>query len=113
LHPIVRHTPLARVGRVEAGAQRCDEPIPLHSRGQRVEEVATPFVHEELEKAPGIAHGSSAEPQTFAEPSDHAKVDDDENFALDFPGVAACHAMYWTKKEEMLADLINLYEDAD
>jgi DNA-directed RNA polymerase-3 subunit RPC5 len=42
-----------------------------------------------------------------------AKVDDDENFALDFPGVAACHAMYWTKKEEMLADLINLYEDAD
>ena len=42
-----------------------------------------------------------------------AKVDDDENFALDFPEVAACHAMYWTKKEEMLADLINLYEDAD
>lgn len=42
-----------------------------------------------------------------------AKVDDDKEFAVNFPEVAACHAMYWTKKEEMLADLINLYEDAD
>ena len=42
-----------------------------------------------------------------------AKVDDDDQFCFNFPEVAACHAMYWTKKEEMLADLIDLYENAD
>jgi hypothetical protein len=41
-----------------------------------------------------------------------AKVDDDDQFCFNFPEVAACHAMYWTKKEEMLADLIDLYENA-
>ncbi|KAL7538143.1 hypothetical protein ACHAXR_008315 [Thalassiosira sp. AJA248-18] len=42
-----------------------------------------------------------------------AKVDDDEEFAADFPKVAACHGVYWMKKKEMMINLIELYEDAE
>ncbi|KAL3768096.1 hypothetical protein ACHAW5_009153 [Stephanodiscus triporus] len=52
--------------------------------------------------------------KTVARKSHHcwvAKVDDDEEFAAKFPEVAACHAIYWMKKKEMLADLIELYEN--
>ncbi len=41
-----------------------------------------------------------------------AKVDDDEEFAVTFPEVAACHAMYWLKRKEMLMDYVRLYETA-
>lgn len=39
-----------------------------------------------------------------------AKVEDDEGFATEFPEVAACHGVYWTKKKEMLLQLVELYE---
>ena len=54
--------------------------------------------------------------QTVAKKSnDHweAKVKDDERFAANFPEVAACHGVYWIKKKDMLADLIDLYENAE
>ena len=41
-----------------------------------------------------------------------AKVDDDEEFAATFPEVAACHAMYWMKRKEMLKAYVRLYENA-
>eukprot|EP00571_Detonula_confervacea_P005505 CAMPEP_0172319224 /NCGR_PEP_ID=MMETSP1058-20130122/37098_1 /TAXON_ID=83371 /ORGANISM="Detonula confervacea, Strain CCMP 353" /LENGTH=536 /DNA_ID=CAMNT_0013034223 /DNA_START=68 /DNA_END=1678 /DNA_ORIENTATION=+ len=53
--------------------------------------------------------------QTVAKKSDDcwvAKVEDDEEFAADFPKIAACHGIYWIKKKEMLVDLIELYENA-
>ena len=42
-----------------------------------------------------------------------AKVEDDEEFAADFPECAACHGVYWMKKKDMLIDLIELYENAE
>ncbi|KAL3822235.1 hypothetical protein ACHAXA_005868 [Cyclostephanos tholiformis] len=54
--------------------------------------------------------------KTVARKSDNcwiAKVDDDEGFAAKFPEVAACHALYWMKKREMLADLVELYESVE
>jgi DNA-directed RNA polymerase-3 subunit RPC5 len=54
--------------------------------------------------------------RTVARKSDDcwiAKVDDDEGFAAAFPEVAACHAIYWMKKREMMADLIELYESVE
>ena len=42
-----------------------------------------------------------------------SKVDDDEGFAAAFPEVAACHGVYWTKKKELLWDLVELYENAE
>ncbi|KAL7430407.1 hypothetical protein ACHAXH_001316 [Discostella pseudostelligera] len=41
-----------------------------------------------------------------------AKVDDDEDFAATFSEVAACHAMYWIKRKEMLMDSVRMYENA-
>jgi len=54
--------------------------------------------------------------QTVAKKHDDcwvAKVEDDEEFAADFPEVAACHGVYWMKKKEMLIGLIELYENAE
>lgn len=42
-----------------------------------------------------------------------AKVDDDEVFAAEFPEVAACHGLYWTKRKEGMAELVELYENAE
>ena len=41
-----------------------------------------------------------------------AKVDDDEDFAAMYPEVAACHAVYWMKRKEMLIGSVRLYENA-
>ena len=40
-------------------------------------------------------------------------MEDDEEFAADFPEVAACHGVYWMKKKEMLIGLIELYENSE
>ena len=42
-----------------------------------------------------------------------AKVDDDEEFGSNFPEVAACHALYWMKKKELLNELVELYENVE
>jgi len=42
-----------------------------------------------------------------------AKVDDDDEFGSQFPEVAACHALYWMKKKELLNELVELYENVE
>jgi DNA-directed RNA polymerase-3 subunit RPC5 len=39
-----------------------------------------------------------------------SKVEDDVFFAARFPELASYHAVYWTKKKEMLNELVELYE---
>ena len=91
----------------------------MHGRVQRERLVRAYAI--KGESTPGYYDVINADTITFvlktvAKPSQDcwvAKVDDDEEFAADFPEVAACHGVYWVKRKQMMFNMVQLYENAE